>query len=192
MKPLYSHSVRQALEAIKPSENCLQDLMAFKKFIDSLESSSSKKTHYAELNQWSDPVYKFIHNMLDKYGFISGDVSANLKNADASFWFKIYSVMSNVTYSSNLKPLELVALHHCSAYDRNEALRKDIAIIIRRFIKIEPTGKYEYDVFYEESGETFIGSTKGDNQKHAIENFKNIFEMDFVKIKHLQRLGLAN
>lgn len=190
MTPRYSYSVRKVLETIKPSDACLQDLVVFKEIVDSLASSASKETHYHNLNQWSDQVYEFIHKMLDKYGFINGNVAANEKNVDASFWWKIYSVVGSLIYSPNLKPLVLVANHHSSAYDRNEALRKDLAIIIRRFIRFEPEGKYEYDVFYEEAGETCTGSTKGNNKKHAIENFKKNFDMDFVKIKHLQRLSL--
>ena len=37
--------------------------------------------------------------------------------------------------------------------------------------KFQPQGKYEYDVFYTLDGEIMTGHTKGDNQKHARENF---------------------
>ena len=50
-------------------------------------------------------------------------------------------------------------------------------------------GKYLYDVFYEECGELFTGSVRGDNMKHAKENFIMIYGE--LKINHFQRLPLG-
>ena len=55
--------------------------------------------------------------------------------------------------------------------------------------KFQPTGKYEYDVFYTLNGEMMTGYTKGDNQKHARENFYVEYE-EWAKIKHFQRYPL--
>ena len=183
-----SYSVNECLAHDQPSKECLDDLVSFKSFLDSMTDKASKETHYEKLNDWSDPIFQYVHSMLKKYGFKNGDPEANSKNVNASFWWKIYSVVSNVIYSTNLKPEILVALHHSSAYDRNEALKKDIDIIIRYFIKFEPSGKYSYDVFYSEAGYELSGSTKGNNKKHAIENFKKQYGPNVI-VKHLQRLS---
>ncbi|MEK6828999.1 MAG: hypothetical protein AABY15_02650 [Nanoarchaeota archaeon] len=184
----YSHSVEECLIHQGTSEDCLKDLIPFKELLDSMESTASKKTHYDRLSEWSDKAYGYVHDMLKKRGFVSGDMEANANKPDAGFWWKVYGIVSSVCYSSNLKQTALVATHHTSAYDRNEALRKDIDVIIRKFIKFEPIGKYSYDVFYVDADYEITGSTRGDNKKHAIENFKKEYGPD-VKVKHLQRLS---
>jgi len=188
MKSKYSYSVEKCLNHEGVSEKCLSDLIPFKELLDSLEPTASKNTHYDRLDEWSDKVYEYVHDMLKKHGFVNGNMEANAKIPDAGFWWKIYGVVSDVCYSSNLNKTALVATHHTSAYDRNEALRKDVDVIIRKFIKFEPNGKYAYDVFYTEADYEITGSTRGDNKKHAIENFKKEYGPN-VKIKHLQRLS---
>lgn len=100
-----------------------------------MTDKACKGTHYEKLNDWSDPTFQFVHDMLEKYGFKSGDMVGNEKNVDALFWWKIYDVVSNVIYSLNMKLTVLVAIHHSSAFDRNEALKKDIQVIIDHFKK---------------------------------------------------------
>ena len=55
--------------------------------------------------------------------------------------------------------------------------------------KFEPQGKYDYDVFYTLDGEMMTGYTKGNNQKHATENFYAVYDQR-AKIEHFQRYPL--
>lgn len=49
----------------------------------------------------------------------------------------------------------------------------------------EGKGKYLYDIFYELYGEIMTGTVRGDNKKHAKQNFINLY--GDLKINHYQR-----
>lgn len=118
------HRVREAVKIDGVSDECASDVKQFKELLDELSETTSKETHYHNLDKWSDQAYGHVHDMLKKYGFKNGDVEANKKNPDASFWWSIYGIVSFCIYSPNLETQ--VANHHSSAWERNEALRKDI------------------------------------------------------------------
>jgi hypothetical protein len=125
-----SYSVQETRKVIgTASRDAIADLGFFKKALEALRSIASKKTHYQDLEQWNHDVYEFLHAMLHKHGFVSGDPEANALKPDAIFWWKIYSVVSNVIYSPHM--VTEVAVHHSSAFDRNEALIKEVEDILR-------------------------------------------------------------
>lgn len=185
-KSKYSHSVEICLSHEGASDSCLKDMTPFKDLLDELDVTASKSTHYHKLDEWTSQVFGYVQEMLKKYDFKNGQPEVNEKNPDASFWWKIYSVVSNVIYSTHLETK--VSSHHSSAHDRNSALIKDVDVIIHKFIKFEPVGKYAYDVFYVDGEWEVTGTTRGDNKKHATENFKREYGPT-VKVKHLQRLS---
>lgn len=102
------------------SPDCIKDLHEFHHEVIEWQNKASKKTHYEDLNIWSDDVYGFIHRMLEKYGFVNGNPEANAKNPEANFWWMVYGLMSSIIYSPYLK--SEVAYHHSSAFERNRAL----------------------------------------------------------------------
>ena len=59
------------------------------------------------------------------FGFINASPK---QHVDAAFWWLIYGLMSNVHFSLNLKTE--VAYHHASAWERSQALMKDVEDII--------------------------------------------------------------
>ena len=118
----------------KVSEKCKQDLLVYLNLINELSKTASKKTHYVNLEEWSNSSHKFIDKMLKKYKFVNGNSEANEKLPDAKFWWNIYGVLSSIHYSPNLKTN--VDIHHSSAWERNEALRLDIEYIIN-FLNIK-------------------------------------------------------
>ena len=123
------HRVQETIDnSENVSEKCKQDLLVYLQHINDLSKTASKYTHYDKLNEWSESAYGFIHKMLKKYKFVNGNPEANAKLPDASFWWNIYGVISNIHYSPNLQTK--VAAHHSSAWERNEALRLDIEYII--------------------------------------------------------------
>lgn len=71
-------------------------------------------------------------------------------------------------------------MKHLKTYDKFNTVNEKIG-------KFEPIGKYNYDVFYVDNGYEVTGTTKGDNEKHARENFRKEYG-DSVIIKHLQKL----
>ena len=120
-----SYSVLETINSLpNASIDAVNDLKAYVDYLEGLRAIASEKTHYHELNVWSNKAFEFVHAMLKKYGFVSGDPEANALNPDASFWWKVYSIVSNVIYSPHLKTQ--VAYHHSSAYERNEALMLEI------------------------------------------------------------------
>ncbi len=120
----YSYGVERCLEA-PTSEESFNDLSDFLENLQVLDVTASKRTHYHQLNEWSDAVYKYVRNKLDKYEFVNASQN---QNNDAAFWFLIYQVISSVIYSVHLK--SEAAHHHASAWERNQALMADIEDII--------------------------------------------------------------
>jgi hypothetical protein len=105
--------VKEASEAAKIA---IVDMI---RFCEGLRETSSKRTHYDRLNEWSDEVYGYIREKLAKFGHVSGSL-VNVASPNLSLWFEIYGLMSSVSYSPYLETQ--VARHHSSAYERNEAL----------------------------------------------------------------------
>ena len=106
------------------------DIKEYLSLIKELSNTASKKTHYDNLNVWSDAAYPFIHDRLKKYGFANGQPEVNKKNPNASLWWMIYQLLSNITYSPNLRTE--VSSHHSSAFERNEAMRMDLEKLIEK------------------------------------------------------------
>lgn len=126
----YSYSVQETRKLIgAASKEAVADLHTYKSLLENLRATASKKTHYQDLESWNHDVYEYVHNMLKKYGFVSGNPEANALIPDASFWWKIYSVVSSVIYSPHLK--SEVSAHHSSAFERNEALIGEINDILK-------------------------------------------------------------
>lgn len=124
-----SYSVLETINALPmASAEAVGDLQKFYDYVEGLRAIASEKTHYHELNVWSGKAHEFVSAMLKKYGFVNGDPETNEKNPDASFWWKVYSIVSNVIYSPHLK--SEVAYHHSSAYERNEALLLEIKDVL--------------------------------------------------------------
>lgn len=120
---------QDCIDALKTaSEECVGDLHVYRNMVIEWQNTASKRTHYEELEEWSKPAYGFIHDMLHKYGFVNGNPEANAKNANASLWWSVYGLLSNIIYSPNLK--SEVAYHHSSAFERNRALLAELNIIL--------------------------------------------------------------
>ncbi len=65
--------------------------------------------------------------MLNKYGFVNGGPN---QNPEARFWWStVYNTMSHITYSKYLETK--TARHHASAFERNEALVKELKDIMK-------------------------------------------------------------
>lgn len=125
----FSYSVLETINALpNASLDAVTDLQYFVGVLEKLRETASKKTHYGDLNLWSDAAFGYVHDMLKKHKFVSGDPEANALLPDATFWWKVYSIVSNVIYSPHLK--SEVAYHHSSAYERNEALIKEIEDVL--------------------------------------------------------------
>lgn len=129
-KEIVSHLTKDALDWFARLENddVKKDLKAYYELLQSLSSTASKGTHYDKLNEWSDEAYGYIHTMLKKYGFKNGEPEENKKNVNASFWWAIYGALSSIHYSPYLKTQ--VALHHSSAWERNEAMIAEMKVIV--------------------------------------------------------------
>jgi len=115
----------------KNANGCLSELVEFLEFLNNL--NPSKKTHYQDLDIWSDEVYNFIRAKLEKHGFIQ---AAPLKGVEqppkAKLWWLVYGLVGAVIHSPNLKTE--VAHHHSSAFEQNEALKTDLKEIIIFFL----------------------------------------------------------
>ena len=120
----FSHRVDKCLEA-ETSQESFDDLRGFLEGLQALDKIASKGTHYDRLSEWSDAVYAYVHNKLEKYDFIQ---ASKEQNQDATFWFLIYQVVGNVCYSKHMK--SQTAVHHSSAWERNRALIADIEDIL--------------------------------------------------------------
>jgi hypothetical protein len=126
----YSYRVMEIRKMIAAvSIDALTDLQDFKLLVEKLRITASKKTHYQDLDKWSNEVHEYVGNMLKKYGFVNGNPEANALIPDVSFWWNIYCLLSNVIYSPHL--VSEVSSHHSSAFERNEALIKEIDDILK-------------------------------------------------------------
>ena len=107
-------------------EQFLKELESFDKLLDS--SLASKQTHYHKLDEWSKPIYGFLQTMLSKHNFISGNVEHNDK-CSACLWWTIYCIVGAITNSEYIINEEC-SLHHGSAWNRNQALQREINALI--------------------------------------------------------------
>lgn len=128
MKDKISYSLGKVLETKEISLNSFNDLRNLLPLLERLSLTASKQTHYDKLEEWETKVYEYIREKLSKYGFVNGEPEKNRENPEAIFWFNVYSLMSNITYSKNLETE--VEARKSSAYERNQALIKDIEILI--------------------------------------------------------------
>lgn len=120
-----SHRTKKLVSSLENvPKKCLEDLVSFKEILVYLRETASKHTHYHKLDEWSNVVYKFIHDKLDENGFKNGDPEANDKNPGARFWWHIYGIMGGIHYSRHLNTQ--VANHHSSAFERNEAFIAEV------------------------------------------------------------------
>lgn len=122
------HGTRELIENTNPDHVELQDITKLKEMVKDSSLTASKKTHYHGLNDWSRPIWDYIHNMLDKHGFKNGNMETNRKNPKASFWWSVYGIFGNIIYSPNLQTE--VSTHHSSAWERNEAFNKELEILM--------------------------------------------------------------
>jgi hypothetical protein len=123
------HRTEEIINIKEISLECYHDLMFFQDYLTQLSETASKKTHYVGLDEWSDSVHNFVDKKLKQYGFVNG--KPEIIKPNSNIWFNIYAMISNVIYSPNLKTK--VANHHSSAFERNEALLKEIEIIINYY-----------------------------------------------------------
>ncbi len=122
---------RECIEAGKnASLGAIEDAHKYLSLVQGWQGTASKRTHYTDLELWSEPAYEFIRKMLNKYGFINGNPEANAKNPNANFWWQIYCLLSNIVYSPNL--VSEVAYHHSSAFERNRALMIELNILLSK------------------------------------------------------------
>lgn len=127
--PYWIERLFQEVEIECVSREAKDDLQGFYLLIKAQQSTASKNTHYDKLDDWSKPLYQYIHDMLRKYGFVNGDPEANKKLPDALFWWGVYKCMNSVIYSTNLKTQ--VSSHHSSAWERNEVLMIEVPILAK-------------------------------------------------------------
>lgn len=127
MKDYLNDSFNAKLVTVNLNEYHLKKLRDFYTLVVNLRMYASTKTHYDRLDEWSKPIYDFIHTMLDISEFANGHPEKNT-SSECIFWFTIYKLMSSIIYSPNLKTE--VANHHSSAYERNEALIKELEYIM--------------------------------------------------------------
>lgn len=116
------------------SDSVIQNLIQFNQFLKSL--TPSKNTHYDKLDKWSNPVYEYIHNLLDKYQFVNGNVEANSKNPNALFLFEVYKNLECYSYSP-FYAKENCAIHHASAAGRNNALIEELDYFLSKIPELE-------------------------------------------------------
>ncbi len=114
------------------TSDCLLKLKEFRTFLDTLQPS--KKTHYHLLDETFNPIYEFVSNTLDQFGFINANVEKNKEKPNVVFWWTLYGSIECFSYSKFFYDIEGHAdskRHHCSAYVRLECLKKEIDNFIK-------------------------------------------------------------
>lgn len=103
-----------AIEACRADVYDLDGLSQLIEIVQNAQQTASTQTHYNKLDEWSKPLYEFIHAKLND-------------NVNYEFWKSIFCVMNSVIYSPNL--ITKVANHHSSAFDRNTAILTELQFI---------------------------------------------------------------
>lgn len=112
----------------------IKELNAFLVLLKTLNPSS--KTHYHQLDSWSEPIYQFIRSRLDCHGFKNAEPEHNKSIPMVSVWWEIYRALGSVQDSPDL--ITEVANHHSSALERHNAFLVDIHAILKAIS--EPEG----------------------------------------------------
>jgi len=124
LKPMYQ--TRKCLDFLSGERN-LDVLDDFKRLLKLLEElTPSIKPHYHKLDEWSKPIADFVSGMLEKHGFVNGDVAGNKMLDNVMFWWGIYHF--EPCYSPSLKTD--VTRNHASAFERNEALKIEFGFVL--------------------------------------------------------------
>jgi len=128
------YPIQKCLSVKGVSDKAYSKIFGLLKILQLSSLSASKETHYEGLNEWEDPIYGYVHKMLHKFGFHNGKLH---QKPDSEFWWTIHNLVTDICYSSSLDTK--VSSHHSSAWERNEALIKDLNIIITE-LKIKEHG----------------------------------------------------
>jgi hypothetical protein len=123
--------LQECIECKSVSQEAINDVYSFLELLEDQTTKASKETHYHKLHEWREVTFRYVRKMLDKYKFINaGTIMGIEQMPDANFWWKIYSLVSNVTNSPNLK--SDVPNYYSSAWHQNEALIIDTIILINK------------------------------------------------------------
>lgn len=112
-----SSSFKEKWDKLSPSEK--KDLTLYlDELISVVEHAPvTSKTHYHELDAFTDPVYAKEHAILDAIGFKNGDPDANKIKPLVNIWWKcIYPISTNVLYTFPFLH------HHCSSEERQKVM----------------------------------------------------------------------
>lgn len=103
-----------------------EEIIEYIEFLKTL--SPCKMTHYEQLEEsWGFYAYAYIHDKLEEHGFKNGVLGQNM-TPHCKMWWEIYSKIDYTIYSKYLKTN--VARHHSSAFERNEALIKELEDLV--------------------------------------------------------------
>lgn len=149
----------------------LSALSDLKNYVDYLKNASpSTRTHYQGLDEYVEYKYSYIHDLLDKYGFVNGNKELNNKNKPASFFFEIYSRLDSFAGSQFFISSDGVTPSKSSARDRNNWLISELEQLLR-FIEIDimPSlvvkkmnlSKYFFEIDAESARNTVAANTNG-------------------------------
>lgn len=113
-------------------ESLIIELEDFIVFLESMKPSP--KPRYVELDEWQDPVREKIDKYLKANGHIPNDRHHNESSPVIMFWRTVYSTISFITSSAFIETK--VARHHASAKSRNNALIKELSVVLNEIKKV--------------------------------------------------------
>ncbi|ELP5902734.1 hypothetical protein QTV49_004778 [Vibrio vulnificus] len=96
----------------------------------------TKKTHYAKLDEWIDPLSKFTTEKYLSHGFVNGNSEANKDCYPVRYWCRLDSLIVDIIWSPQLN--SETSNHHSSAYSRNEAYIAELQLILKIAENPEP------------------------------------------------------
>ncbi|CAH7429672.1 conserved hypothetical protein [Vibrio chagasii] len=107
-------------------------LDGIKELISICENSNpSTRPNYDKLEEWEKPIYDFISSKLKDSGFINADKEHNNKSPLIMLWWNIHGYLPFIVKSSFMEPHD--PIHHASAYSRNNAVIKELSVLLKAY-----------------------------------------------------------
>lgn len=115
-------TILQALQLTGVSYDAKAEVLNLYDLACEATDTASKGHFYTGLDDWSKPIYQFIRERMERFGFVNGE---RTQKPDAAYWVCMFQLFSSITFSSRHLKTEVVR-HHASAWERNEAFKAEL------------------------------------------------------------------
>lgn len=114
-----NHILPLQLDELNSIDNDLKNII---KLINILPVTTER--FYTGLDEFMNPIYEKVHELLNAYGFVNGNPEANKDNHKVQIMFWVYQEVSNCIYKEPCN-----GDHHACTAERKEAILNSLNML---------------------------------------------------------------